>query len=370
MKTMAINNFTSADSINLLGVGYRFPEGEQPAEALSGRYKNYIPALKSERKTVVRHRPSAATEAQAIQLNDHGQAEFLSSNLPLPRSGEVAVALDCINLTGVNLRNELVTEYRRGYFAIGVIYSVGDKVVNWHKGDFVIVAANGNPASHVVCASTRVFSATLFEGFAPEDVAALLTTLVPVYYSLHTVARVAPGETVLIDAELGTSAIAAHSISRWLAARPRLFRCTDEGPQILDGEIVIDLSKPDFINSLTDEDRNIQARAWLHSTKCDGKISSAGLVAPNAHELVLSEDSAPSLACPRENAHSTISALKLACIAPKIFQQLLSDIAQIVLFRPQILVSAQQLTQKETLDILSDSSQQSSGSTPILSFIN
>ncbi|MBD9357362.1 type I polyketide synthase [Methylomonas albis] len=330
------------------------------------RYVHRLERLAIE-PAVVERQHLNGEDVAAFQIKGQSQAEYHVIALPLAKVGEVVVALDYINLTGVTLNpsddNDDIPE---GYFATGTISAVAEGVSQWYVGDKVVVAAKGKPASHVVCPIERVFSVSHFHTLTDAEVTALTTTLIPAYYALHTIARVAPGEAVLIDAELGASAIAAHTIARWLAARPH-FYSNAEGLQLLDGEPVISTKQPDISALLTDNDRVLNVRARVHGANADKQTAIDSLLGLDAHELILADKASNQSAPAKFSRCSDINALKLAFNAPQLFGKLLAEVAQLLEFHQKPLSSAQILSPLEGLAWLTANNAEPKVKTPILS---
>lgn len=246
-------------------------------------------------------------DVAAFQLKWKNHPQFCLMPAPMPQADEVTIAVECINLTDCRF-SEAEDDTLRGYFAVGVIDKIGDNVTDRCPGDLVMVATTGNIASHIVSPASRVFSVD-YLSLSHEQIAALATTLIPAYYALNYIARVVPGEAVLIDAELGAAALAARDITDYLGASPIFYHGHDIEQQ-QDGQSVASV------------------RAWIHGTSADTPEGLDGLLAPDTHEIAVTQSNADNVAghaC--SNSFTHLDALKLALTAPGLFEQLLQVVA-------------------------------------------
>lgn len=117
-----------------------------------------VDAAVSDRRTVT------ADAVEAFRLHGTGRPTFQAMPIPIPQVREVVVGLEYINSSSVQLEAGATTEEVRGYFATGTVTAVGEAVGKWKIGDKVLIAAEGRPASHVVCPIERVFSVDLYRG--------------------------------------------------------------------------------------------------------------------------------------------------------------------------------------------------------------
>ena len=289
-----------------------------------------------------------ADDVPAFCLQGQGQPAFHAMPLPVPTAGDVTVAVEYMNVTEMTRQASDHDDMPQGYFAVGVITAVAEGVSQWSVGERVLVAAEGTPASHVVCPIDRVFSANLCPTLADAELAAVTTTLIPAYYALHTLARLAPGERVLIDAALGVRAVAIHTVARWLAATPQVYRTTT-GLPFLEHEPVIDVSHPGALRELYETVTVQPIRAWVHGSQADHQTAIERVLTPDTHELVFAEGGGtPSATC-RFGSRAALDAFTLACTAPQIFGQLLNDVAQRIGSQPQARPLVQMLSLHEGL---------------------
>jgi acyl transferase domain-containing protein len=283
-----------------------------------------IDAAVSDRTTVT------GEAVEAFRLQGTGRPTFHAMSMPIPKAGEVVVALEYINSSSLPVEAGTNPEEVRGYFATGTVTAVGEEVGKWQMGDKVLIAGEGRPASHVVCPIERIFSVDLYQGFDDSETAAVPTTFFSAYYALQAIARLAPGETVLIDAALGARAIATHRMARWLGAKPCLYT-TREGVEALNGEPVMLLfNKPDNASWLDDIRQFQHVRAWVHGSHAEEHTLLAKTLPPDAQELVYTDGPTRQSATGGLGSCTVINAVKLALTAPLLFGDLLAKVGQIL----------------------------------------
>ncbi|MBS0423301.1 MAG: SDR family NAD(P)-dependent oxidoreductase, partial [Proteobacteria bacterium] len=241
----------------------------------------------------------------AFQLARPGHYEFHTMSKPVPGTGDVVVALQCINLASYQLTDAHNAD-AQGYFAVGVIDSIGNQVTGHTIGELVMLATDSTIASHVVCAADKVFPVGQFQ-LTNEEITSLATTVVPAYYALKYVARVAPLETVLIDCGLGAAATAAMEVASCLGASPLLYH-----------------------HNSGENQEVAPVRAWIRGTNAHKPEGIDHWLLPETHEIVLTQtntDHAPVSLLEKSFIH--LDALKLARTAPELFQQLLYTVAHL-----------------------------------------
>ncbi|CAA9889945.1 hypothetical protein METHB2_160012 [Candidatus Methylobacter favarea] len=290
-----------------------------------------------------------------------------------PRVNEVWVKLDCINLTGVRLdkHSGIFKKKFSGFFATGIIYSLGDEVSNWRIGESVIVAAEGMPALYVSCPCYRLFPIANFQSWAHEEIVTLMTTIIPAYYALSHIARVAAGETVLIDAEAGAPALAVYTVGNWLGARPLQYSVNETRLLVLetkDGESAIDTRQSDIAELVIAENKTSKVRVWVHAATANYPIAVDGILACCIHEIVLSHEVRTSQLLPSlvGSSFSHVNALTLAFTSPGLFMQLLAEAGEFLNTGKKNSTALQLLTPDEAWKFLSSNSNFDAKRIPIL----
>ena len=169
-----------------------------------------------------------------LQLSDFGTLDNLTL-APLqrrpPLSGEIEVA---VKASGVNFRDVLnalgvLKEYLQlmgfteanqvpfGGECAGVIVAVGDGVTEFKIGDEVVVAqAVGSLSSHVTIDAR--FAIALPQDITYTEAATIPTTFLTAYYGLHYLAKIKPGDKVLIHAAAGGVGQAAVQLAQLIGA--------------------------------------------------------------------------------------------------------------------------------------------------------
>ncbi|MCB8984307.1 MAG: type I polyketide synthase [Ardenticatenaceae bacterium] len=103
-----------------------------------------------------------------------------------------------------------------GNECVGVVTAVGADVAQLQVGDTVMALADGTFASHVT--ARAAFVTPIPEGFSPEEAATIPITFLTAYYGLHHLAKIQPGDRVLIHAAAGGVGMAAVQLARQAGA--------------------------------------------------------------------------------------------------------------------------------------------------------
>jgi myxalamid-type polyketide synthase MxaB len=172
-------------------------------------------------------RPATAAPARRITLTKPGVIENLAVEPMLrqrPTRGEVEIA---VRVGGVNFKDVLYVlgllqlpqsegSAALGYECSGVVVDVGDGVEGVSVGDRVIAFGTRCLASHVTVNAGAVVS--MPPNLTFEEAAAVPTAFLTAYHALYTLARVQPGDTVLVHAGAGGVGQAAIQLCRRVGA--------------------------------------------------------------------------------------------------------------------------------------------------------
>ena len=151
--------------------------------------------------------------------------EFVTADRQPPQAGQIEVAVEA---SSVNFADVLLAFGK--YFAAdgqrkglgvdfaGVVTAVGDGVIDFHVGDRVGVIADTVGWSTFVTADARL-AAPLPDSLSPVAAAAVSTAYATAWYSLHDLARIKPGDRVLIHSATGGVGQAAIAIARQAGAQ-------------------------------------------------------------------------------------------------------------------------------------------------------
>ncbi|MCI4674265.1 sulfolipid-1 biosynthesis phthioceranic/hydroxyphthioceranic acid synthase [Candidatus Mycolicibacterium alkanivorans] len=150
--------------------------------------------------------------------------EFVTADREPPQAGQIEVAVDAssINFADVLLafgKSFTVDGQRQGLgvdFA-GVVTAVGAGVTDFKVGDRVGALADTAAWSTFVTCDARL-AAPLPESLTTEEAAAVSTAYATAWYSLHQLARIQPGDRVLIHSATGGVGQAAIAIARHAGA--------------------------------------------------------------------------------------------------------------------------------------------------------
>jgi acyl transferase domain-containing protein/NADPH:quinone reductase-like Zn-dependent oxidoreductase/acyl carrier protein len=171
--------------------------------------------------------PDAAPIGSALRLvNGPGGLDGLvlqPAHRRAPAAGEVEIA---VRAAGLNFRDVLwamnllpeeavadgFSGATIGMECAGTVVAVGEGVTELRPGDRVIGFASGCFASHVTTAASAV--ARMPAGLGFEEAATLPTTFLTAWYALTYLARLEPGERVLVHGAAGGVGLAALQIAR------------------------------------------------------------------------------------------------------------------------------------------------------------
>jgi 8-amino-7-oxononanoate synthase len=169
-----------------------------------------------------------------LQLSDYGTLDNLTL-APIqrrpPQAGEIEIA---VKASGVNFRDVLnalgvlkeylqamgfddATQVPFGGECAGVVVAVGDGVTDFQIGDEVIAAqAVGSLSSHVTV--NAKFAIAKSEHLNYAEAATIPTTFLTAYYGLHYLAKIKPGDKILIHAAAGGVGQAAIQLAQQIGA--------------------------------------------------------------------------------------------------------------------------------------------------------
>ena len=169
-----------------------------------------------------------------LQLSDYGTLDNLTL-APIkrqqPQKGEIEIA---VTASGVNFRDVLnalgvlkeylqtmgfedATQVPFGGECAGVVVAVGEGVTNFKIGDEVIAAqAVGSLSSHVIV--NAKFAILKPEHLNHAEAATIPTTFLTAYYGLNYLAKIQPGDKVLIHAAAGGVGQAAVQLAQQAGA--------------------------------------------------------------------------------------------------------------------------------------------------------
>ncbi|EPJ44469.1 MAG: hypothetical protein OFPII_34580 [Osedax symbiont Rs1] len=165
-----------------------------------------------------------------LDFNQPGQLRNLEwQKHPLPTLGSHQIDI-AVKATGLNFRDVMYAlgllsdEAIENGFAgaslglefSGVIKAVGKDVTNYQVGDDVLGFGSSCFSNRLI--ATEYSIAPLPEGVSYQGAATIPTTFLTVYYALQHLARLQPGEKVLIHGAAGGVGIAAIQIAQWMGA--------------------------------------------------------------------------------------------------------------------------------------------------------
>ncbi|SHM03538.1 type I polyketide synthase [Vreelandella subglaciescola] len=208
---------------------HRDSENELAISTRGQRFATRLRSLPSPRAAISEAGPQPR-QAMSLGVAIPGQLRHLEwqpRTLPEPRPDEVEVR---VKATGLNFRDVMYTlgllsdEAIENGFAgatlglefSGEVVSVGDNVTDLAPGQGVVGFGPASFSDTLIAQRSSV--APLPENTGYAAAATIPTTFFTVYYALKHLARLEPGEKVLIHGAAGGVGIAALQIARWLGA--------------------------------------------------------------------------------------------------------------------------------------------------------
>jgi len=166
---------------------------------------------------------------KAIRVHENGGPEVLKwEDVPDPQPGEGQVLVR-VKGTAVNFADYLMRigaylgttpPFTPGLEAVGIVEAVGPGVQSIAPGQKVLAWGRNSYAELAVYAANLV--APMPEGLSFEDAAAIPTVFATAWHALYTLARLQPGERVLVHAAgsgVGSAAIQlAKQMGGWVVA--------------------------------------------------------------------------------------------------------------------------------------------------------
>jgi acyl transferase domain-containing protein len=165
----------------------------------------------------------SSAQARKLVLSRSGELDSLayqpSARRP-PGAGEVEIE---ISATGLNFRDLLVAlgmypdpAAPLGGECAGTVTALGPGVEGLRIGDSVLAMAAESFATHAVAAAEMTVPKP--ERLSFEEAAAIPVAFLTAYYALRTLARLGPGDTVLIHSATGGVGLAAVQLARQAGA--------------------------------------------------------------------------------------------------------------------------------------------------------
>ena len=181
---------------------------------------NITPLRPNERRTTTVNHES---DGMRLEIGNPGDLETLELVAleripPGPKQIEVAVAASSVNFGDALIafgRNPRFDGRRPqlGYDFAGVVTAVGSEVTQHHVGDLVGgIASNGCWGTFLTCDAR--LAAAVPSGLTADQVAAVSTAYGTAWYGLEYLARIAPGDRVLIHSATGGVGQAAMAVAR------------------------------------------------------------------------------------------------------------------------------------------------------------
>ncbi|MGW2189833.1 beta-ketoacyl synthase N-terminal-like domain-containing protein, partial [Streptomyces sp. NPDC001719] len=190
-------------------------------EILLTRSGRFVPRVQEE-PDLSRVR-ATVTSSYALRLHDPGRSYRLGwSPAPVPATGpdDLLVAVRAVALNYKDVLQALGVvpldasqndadgrDFATGMECAGTVVAVGSRVTGFTPGDRVLAFGSGTLRSHVVVPAAT--AAHVPDGMSFHRAATLPVAFLTVHHALHHLARLAPGETVLVHGAAGGVGLAA-----------------------------------------------------------------------------------------------------------------------------------------------------------------
>ncbi len=176
--------------------------------------------------------PAADGHAFTLEIGKIGSLDslrFRAIERRKPARGEVEIR---IGMASLNFKDVLKVmgllpeeAYEDTFFgltlgmeAAGTITQIGEGVSGWRVGDKVVASLRSSFSSHVYASVDTLMARPQAGDMEAAEWAASPVVFITAWYALNEIARLAPGEKVLIHAAAGGVGLAAIQVARWLGA--------------------------------------------------------------------------------------------------------------------------------------------------------
>ncbi len=232
-------SLTIDDAATALDREFEQPDSEQEV-ILTTNSARYVPRLRLEPRPQPHEQQESEAPTVRLGFQLPGQLRNLrweSHPRRLPAENEVEVE---VHATGLNFRDVMYAlallsdEAIENGFAgptlglefAGIVRSVGSEACEFAPGDLVVGFGPSSFANRVITQASAI--SRIPPGISFEAAATIPSTFFTVYYALHYLARLQPGEKVLIHGAAGGVGIAAIQLAKWIGAEIYVTAGSDE----------------------------------------------------------------------------------------------------------------------------------------------
>ncbi|OEJ37041.1 hypothetical protein AR457_33960 [Streptomyces agglomeratus] len=244
----------------------------------------------------------SASSSYTLTLDDpglHYRLAWRPAEVPTPHAGEIviAVAAAALNYRDIMIatgRVPAVASSRMPYTAdvglecAGVVSAVGPGVTQVAVGDRVAGLARGCFGTYALARADRVMALPAEMSFAAAST--LPVAFATVHHSLNHLARLAPGETLLVHGAAGGVGLAALQYARRAGAQVIATAGTPAKRdllRLLGVEHVLDSRRLDFAEQVKDLTGGAGVDVVLNSLAGEALVRSVGLLKPHGRFLEL-----------------------------------------------------------------------------------
>ncbi len=308
-------------------------------------------SLKELEKRTMPSEPIAASSVQAfgLEVGTPGIIESLrfreiQRQEPGPGEVEIEIHAAAINFKDVlkvmKMLPELAMENtfhsdNLGMEAAGVIARVGEGVKDFQVGDAIVASLRGCFRSHVTTPVNAMLWGPKIEHFNHADGASLLVVFMTAYYGLHEIARLQPGEQVLIHAATGGVGLAAIQVAQWIGAEIFATAGNQEKRDYLSSlgiKHIMDSRTVDFADYIMTVTKGQGVDVVLNSIAGEAAIKSFSILAPFGRFIeigkrdIVENNRLAMLPFNRNLTFAAIDLDRMMVERPGLFQRMMKDV--------------------------------------------
>ena len=308
-------------------------------------------SLKELEKRTMPSEPIAASSVQAfgLEVGTPGIIESLrfreiQRQEPGPGEVEIEIHAAAINFKDVlkvmKMLPELAIEntFHRdnlGMESAGIIARVGEGVKDFQVGDAIVASLRGCFRSHVTTPVNAMLWGPKIEHFNHADGASLLVVFMTAYYGLHEIARLQPGEKVLIHAATGGVGLAAIQVAQWIGAEIFATAGNQEKRDYLNSlgiKHIMDSRTVDFADYIMTVTKGQGVDVVLNSIAGEAAIKSFSILAPFGRFIeigkrdIVENNRLAMLPFNRNLTFAAIDLDRMMLERPELFQRMMNDV--------------------------------------------
>ncbi len=260
---------------------------------------------------------------------------------PGPREVEIKIHASAINTQDVltvnkRLPNKVLENSfygdSLGMEAAGHIVRVGEAVKNYQVGDAIVALLRGSFRTYVTLPIDALFAVPKWAHISHYESVGLLWAFVTAYYGLHHVARLQPGEKVLIHAATEGIDLAALQVAQWIGAD--VFATVDSQAKrdylsSLGIKHLMDSHSLDFVDQIKALTNGKGVDVILNSLTGEFALKNFSILAPYGRYIEIGQQSPGEKAMPSLDSNFTFAVINIERMMgerPELFRQILNEV--------------------------------------------